>query len=264
MKARLLGLGAAEAVRSDGGGRVVAWFPEACYVDLSGRLLALVAPDVSPGPLYAVLEDAPRRVPPDAPVRVSAGILTIERGVVTLRGAAPWRGELPEPHEVRRGAELVAGIAERSGRGSALHAEPYRDRAQRARGRLRDGRLGEAAELLVGLGPGLTPSGDDAVAGALFAVRALVGQDVEAEVARSAEVGETGLIPRAFLRWAARGQALSPAHALFLAGAAGDLRRAEEAARALEGVGETSGRDFLLGLSWGLRYGQPSAGPADG
>ena len=59
-------------------------------------------------------------------------------------------------------------------------------------------------------------------------------------------------ISGAFLLWAARGQALAPVHDLLAAAVAGDAAAAESAARALGGIGHSSGADFAQGLSWGL------------
>ncbi|MGH2629129.1 MAG: DUF2877 domain-containing protein, partial [Actinomycetota bacterium] len=135
---------------------------------------------------------------------------------------------------------------------SSLHAEPYRERGARAHRLLAEGRVEEAARVLVGVGPGLTPSGDDALAGAVLALRAAIGPDAEPLTRRAADAGETGEISRSFLRWAARGQALASAHDLLLAAAGGDGQGTARAARRLGMVGETSGADFLLGLRWGV------------
>src|SRR4029077_17034931 len=104
-----------------------------------------------------------------------------------------------------------------------------------------EGGLQEAAGRLGGAGPGLTPAGDDALGGILFAYRAL-GVDASSDdlVAIASSVPTTG-ISGAFLLWAARGQALAPVHDLLAAAVAGDVAAATSAARTLGGIGHSSG-----------------------
>jgi hypothetical protein len=261
MRATRVGAGVQAAVQAGGEGVVVAWFPRACYVSLPGGLFATVADGVPIGPLHAVLDSTPVRAHPGAPARVVDGDLEIDGAAIVLVGARSWLGALPSPAEVVSSADNVVAATE-DARGSALLAEPYRNRAHRARERLAAGALDEAARLLVGLGPGLTPSGDDALAGIVFALRARGGPAAESLTMRASEAGETDTISRGFLRWAARGQALEPAHDLLVSAAIGDADRASRAARRTAAVGETSGADFLLGLRWGMEAAPQLARPS--
>ena len=251
MRVRRFGAGAHAALQAGGEGAVVAWFPRACYVSLPAGLIAIVADGVTIGPIHAVLDTTPIRVHRGAPARVVDGGLEVDGHAVVLARAEPWRGALPSPAEFVSNADDVVTATE-DVQGSALLVEPYRTRAERARERLAVGALEDAALDLVGMGPGLTPSGDDALAGIVFALRAAGGPDAESLTSRAAEAGETGTISRGFLRWAARGQALEPAHELLISAASGDSERASRAARRTAAVGETSGADFLLGLRWGM------------
>jgi len=106
----------------------------------------------------------------------------------------------------------------------------------------------EVAARLGGAGPGLTPAGDDALGGILFALKAMGCDDDLVAVARRVR---TTAISGAFLLWAARGQALAPVHDLLAAAVAGDVPAARSAARALGNVGHSSGADFAQGLCWG-------------
>jgi hypothetical protein len=135
---------------------------------------------------------------------------------------------------------------------SALHADPFRDRAARAHAWLETGDLIEAAAHLAGLGPGLTPAGDDALAGLLFVRRILEGEQAESGLLSAAAAARTTEIAAAFLSWAAKGQALSPGHDLVGAAARGDRMACEAACASLARIGETSGADFVLGLTWAL------------
>jgi len=110
-----------------------------------------------------------------------------------------------------------------------------------------------AVEALVGLGPGLTPAGDDVVAGALVTLAAAVDEP-RREVLVDA-VG--GLLPRtttvsaALLREACRGRAVPQVSAVLRAVAgSGDL---DVALARLARVGHTSGPALALGVRAALR-----------
>ncbi|HEX7128412.1 MAG TPA: DUF2877 domain-containing protein [Thermodesulfobacteriota bacterium] len=115
----------------------------------------------------------------------------------------------------------------------------------------------DAAETLLGLGPGLTPSGDDALVGYVAALwtagpsgRALV-RDVAAPLAELAAARTTRL-SREILGCAARGLAAEPLGRL--------ARRGDVASVAgLLACGATSGGDCLVGWAAGLQ-----ASPARG
>jgi hypothetical protein len=248
----LAGAGALAALRGGGEGRVVAWFPKACYVSLPGGLVALVAQGVAPGPIHAVLDGALRRAAHGARARIVEHDLEIGGLSIDLADAARWCGALPPPDEVRASADRIVAAAAEGAARSSLLVDAFRARGERARQALITGAVEDAARLLVGVGPGLTPSGDDALAGALFALRAAAGTDAEPLTRAAAEAGTTGPISRGFLRWAARGQALEPAHDLLASAARADSDGASRAARRMAAVGETSGADTLLGLRWGV------------
>jgi hypothetical protein len=117
-----------------------------------------------------------------------------------------------------------------------------------------------AAGPLLGLGGGLTPSGDDYVGGALFArhVLAAAGEADASAWCRAADAvlatahGRTHPISIALLGDLAAGLGWAPLHDLVgaLAGGAGDA--AIEAARRLTRLGHTSGWDLLAGFGAGL------------
>jgi hypothetical protein len=81
----------------------------------------------------------------------------------------------------------------------------------------------------------------------MFGLRVLLGPDAEVPLARISVLG-TGPISLAFLEWARRGQTLAPVHDLLAAVVGGDCERAARSARALAGVGATSGADFAQGF----------------
>lgn len=249
MRAVTAGAGALEALSIPGAGRVLAGLAKACYLDLPGGLVALVAPGVAPGPLHVVLDSPPPRPPAGSRASVSAEGLDVGDDRLAVGAARPWRGRLPCPAELLAARPLLldalAPLAQR------CLVPPAR--GAYARGSLRVGDLPGAAGLLAGSGPGLTPAGDDALAGILFGLRGLAGEGAQRQLVAVAAAAGTTLLASACLRWAARGQALACVHDLFGAAARGDVEGARRSARLLGSVGHSSGADFAQGLCWGLR-----------
>jgi hypothetical protein len=120
------------------------------------------------------------------------------------------------------------------------------------------GDLVGAAHLLGGRGPGLTPAGDDVLAGILL--MAAVGPDpVDAPIrTAAAEAAPTTDVARAFLRWAARGQSIAPVHELLATIAEGEPVAARRALQRLSSIGASSGADLAAGLGLALAAGQGS------
>jgi len=240
------GAGALEALAVAGEGRVLAWFPAACYVEAPNGLLALAAPGVWEGPLHLLLDRPVPRSAVGSVVEARGGLLRGPGWTVRVAGASAWSGAVPSPVAVRRAAVAIrhalTGIVARS------RVEP--SVVARAAELVVRGDLEELAALLAGRGPGLTPAGDDALAGVLLVTRAAAGEPVEPRLERIAAAARTSRTAGAFLRWAARGQSLRPAHELLAAATRGDARGAARWARLLAAVGESSGADLALGMGW--------------
>jgi hypothetical protein len=107
----------------------------------------------------------------------------------------------------------------------------------------------DGARQLAGLGPGLTPSGDDFIIGVMLAAWAglygAAAKEFCVALAHAAAPRTTSL-SAAFLHAAARGEAMSPWHTLFAALACPDALAA--ALRTVLAVGHTSGADALAGF----------------
>lgn len=122
---------------------------------------------------------------------------------------------------------------------------------------------GDAVEALIGLGPGLTPSGDDLLGGVLVALRQLgvseiadrLAQDVAARAA-----GRTGAISRAHLAAAAGGEGAAPLHALLAALCTPGAPGLQACLAGVEEVGHSSGWDAVAGLA--LAAARVVGGPA--
>lgn len=116
----------------------------------------------------------------------------------------------------------------------------------------------EITSRLAGLGLGLTPSGDDYLMGALYAVWIFHPPIVASTLARaitSAATLRTTSLSAAWLRAAGRGEAGIVWHEFFEALVSEDRIRIEESWDNILAVGETSGADALAGfvgvfLSW--------------
>jgi Protein of unknown function (DUF2877) len=123
-----------------------------------------------------------------------------------------------------------------------------------------------ALPALLGLGPGLTPAGDDLLGGALLALHALGRQRPAQRLAARllpAAGTRTGRISAAHLACAARGWGTEALHAALAALAAGDAPALGAALRAPDAIGHSSGWDALAGAAavWAALAG-PANSPA--
>jgi hypothetical protein len=263
-----LGLGARAALAVDGRGRVVAVYRRAAYLQVPGGLVALTTADVWRGPLHVRSPVAPDRLAPGDVVDVVGGchVRVGRAGVVDLAGASVWRGALPDLAGLDPSAIDVFAAAPPP---ALLADERFAGRLGVALHRLRQGDLAGVARAIGGLGPGLTPAGDDTLAGILLVTRARGGEAAEDGLVAVAQSVATTSVARALLEWAARGQTVEPAHDLLAAIAAGDGPAAAVHLSALVRLGHTSGADLAYGLHLGLDHpnechGRPLGVPAPG
>lgn len=234
-----LGLGAQEVLRAGGRGTVVAVFSKAAYLRLPGGLVALTTYEVPSGPIHA-------RGRFDLGRLAAGDSMTVDGSAagVDLDEAQVWEGELPAPADLEAGAGVALDVL--AGAPPSALAD-YETQVTRAVEHLERGELGGAVQALTGLGPGLTPAGDDALAGILLIERVRRGTaPAEVRAARTNEVAG------AFLAWAARGQSISPVHRFLSAAAGKDAAAATAALRSLLRYGQSSGADLALGLGLGL------------
>ena len=111
---------------------------------------------------------------------------------------------------------------------------------------------------LVGLGPGLTPAGDDFLAGLMLVIAmpaAPFGRNCRQAAAALAAGAATGTVSRAMLVHAARGRTRASVVALLAALATGGAGETAAVARAVLAGGATSGTDLAAGLAVGLTTG---------
>jgi hypothetical protein len=169
------------------------------------------------------------------------------------RHAVGWLGPLPDAARLTAApARALISDALASCRSSLLLDSPWRDRVEPAVttiGRLEPlDALNAAARALGGLGPGLTPAGDDALSGILFAFRAMGGPSVEAALVAVARSVRTSDLGAAVLEAAAGGFHVEPVHDLVMAASVADSNAAATAAADLDRFGSSSGADVAYGL----------------
>ena len=239
VEAASVGEGVLEAVSDGFAGRVGGVFDGGFYVlDPLQAVFAVLGPQCWAGPLHLVAAELPELPNRHDEVTVAGGILEAGRTRIRVDADKRWAPRLPE----RLAADAAAW------HGMADPVDPELDGVWDAvTGDVRRGDLAAAARRLQGRGAGLTPSGDDMLAGMLLvcamdpACRGALGR-----LARSAR---TTALSSAYLRWAAEGQSIQPAHTLLDAAADGDPNAMGRAARSLAAVGATSGRALIAGVA---------------
>lgn len=270
LTARSIGRPAEETLRqAPFAARVLASFEQACnLVTPGGEVIALVTPRVGDGPLNIVAEtgsDGLATVERHASVELSEGALRAGCLEIALKGAPVWE-PCPDWDALRAGLKAIKAalpalraIAQgHAPAGSLLAGEnPAHDVVLSEAENLRAGwagdaaRLEEAAARLAGLGVGLTPAGDDFLAGAmLWAWLAHPTPEPFCRTVAEAAAARTTTLSAAFLRAAARGECDASWHRFLAALRAGSATQIAPAVRQVMAHGATSGADMLAGFLW--------------
>jgi hypothetical protein len=227
----------------------------AAWLRLPDGVVGLAPPGAPLGPRWIQrAEPWPALAEGDAVVVDAEGLRTAD-GILFLdhRRAVGWLGPLPDPSRLAgAAARALISDALSSCRPSVLLDPPWQATVEPALGTI--GRvapleaLKASAGALGGLGPGLTPAGDDMLSGILFAIRALGGLTVEPALMAVARSIRTSDLAAAILEAAATGYHIEPVHDLVMAAAAGDPSAAGKAAADLDRFGSSSGADVAHGL----------------
>jgi hypothetical protein len=279
--------------RTGGDARVLAALAASTYLDAAGEVVWLGPAATSHARAVSILfRGSPRTAGPQP-----RDVLRLARSLTgsprtagpqprdVLRLALPlpravkvWRPE-PGPATAEAAATLrlnasrlaVGTLGTPRGFGAWLAGAPLAFPLERAHGRADalahacadddPPRAAQAAVALLGLGPGLTPSGDDFAGGAFFA-RALLARagacdttrwGAAAGVVRAAAARLTHPIGAALLGDLLDGEGWAPLHELAGALARDDAPGALDAARRLTRLGHSSGWDLLAGFLAGAR-----------
>ena len=234
-----VGEGVLDAVSGGFTGRVGGVFDGGFYVSGPAQtVFAVLGPAFWAGPLHLVVEALPALPASEDRVNVSGGMLAAGRIRVRADPRRRWAPRLPE--RLSASSQAWQGLVDTGDPG----LEPLWDGVS---GDLRRGDLAAVARRLEGRGAGLTPSGDDVLAGILLV--SAMDPSCRGALARLARSARTTALSRAYLRWAAAGQSIQPAHALLDAAASGDHGGMDTAARSLAAVGATSGRALVAGVA---------------
>jgi hypothetical protein len=245
------GPGARRALASGGTGTVEYALPPGGYVRFGDEWLLLAVPRAPRGPLTMTvtgLERAP--LAPGDEVRVDGDELVVGGERFGVAGAES-AGRRPEDGRVAAGedarGERAVAVGEDTRVGTALSAAlgaaPSPPAAFAAGlAALRRGDHAAAIFGLAGRGPGLTPAGDDVLAG-YAAWRHAAGAPVALASPRCSPLG------LAYLRCAQRGELAEPAARLLAAIRAGDVTLARRRTAGLARWGATSGAAILWGFA---------------
>jgi hypothetical protein len=250
-------------------GCVLASFRHACdLVTDDGAVVALVWGGIGNGPLNLVLECGPDPVPEaGAPFFAASapsaqtvlrigGRSTMEVTVstaVTWDAAPDWRWLRTRKSQIAAGAGVITALLAAARWTPARCGLPATLCDQAAAGRL------DAMRALVGRGPGLTPAGDDWLAGWLLAQH--VNKDLRGLRNLEGLADRTTTLSRALLECAAAGEADESWHALLalLAMAPPTGLPIWQSTEAILTHGATSGAAMLIGFCAGVAHPIPEA-----
>ncbi len=285
------GVIAATALARPASGRIIAVADSTLYAELGSSIFCIGGREIGHGPLNAIAVPSVLAGWPE--LGIDAGqSLTVEPALLRfgnglsldLVGLCRWTPpawpDRPEPVSLRKSIERLRGLTkdrlppmgiapivlERSV-GSGIQGA-FARRATLAVAMLEDwleGALsgddgvaqieGEAIGALVGLGPGLTPSGDDFLVGVALAMHALGRARLAAILARAVRATRpdaTSAISRAHLDAALDGHAGETAHAVISALMAGDEEAYPALLERVDAIGHCSGWDTLAGITVAL------------
>lgn len=260
-----MGFDAASLTRLPGRGRVFAVFSQALYVELADGILAVTSAAVPRGPLHLRVRHLPRALVGDS-VTTDGETLSLRHDRIDLDAvvwaAAPSRQDvLPRAREnARRWRDIFAlDFAFDAALDSALDFALDADHAgvlfeTGCVDALATGDLCGFAKLVSGRGAGLTPAGDDVLAGVLLVAHVDFG-GISSGVASTIEgIAEdsTNTIARAFLRSALKGRSVEPAHDFLRALATADMASMSKAATSLRKIGASSGVALAYGICLAL------------
>ena len=223
--ARVAGRAARAAL---GGGRttVFAAFERSFYVETASGIACIGSPDLGRGPLNVIVDGF-------------KGLSMGDAVLLDMHSTTTWRPPSPMAFQEIPDCEIPESVG-RQGRA-------FLDWI---------GGAGRPDDALIGLGPGLTPVGDDFVGGAMIALRTFGEHALADRIAGWAlplARERTNRISRAHLECAAQGEGHEALHELLRALHKGK-QAIDRALAALSRVGHSSGRDAAAGalLTLGL------------
>jgi Protein of unknown function (DUF2877) len=241
MRARALfaGPGALRGLRGGRQGVVALVLERGAYVRLGSQWLFTAQPEVPFGPLsLAVVELQWDELRPGQAVNAEPGVLLLGDQAVSLERLRERRPPVATG-AVHGGSATVAAAAA----AVEVAGRPPRSLAPGLLA-LRRGQIRDGVRRLAGRGEGLTPAGDDVLAG-YAAWRHSIGAPAPVTALAADRSSALG---GAYLRCAERGELPDAGAAMLAALHAGDPRAAASAALALRGWGTSSGSALVWGI----------------
>ena len=242
--------------------RELAWFDRVINLLVGETVIALVLPEVGDGPFHAIV--------PRLPLRSLSATWQLDAGGLHY---GPWRLAItpitavwnPSPNwaalcisdnamgSLRRVVSDTVVVRAEAGPGARYDAviESGIARLLRAIVEGETAPLEAETQALAGLGPGLTPYGDDVLAGIILGLWAAhhpgcwkIGRRIA-----QAAAPNTNQLSRAFLDAASQGLANATWHRLLAALSRADRHEIERAAHRVVATGATSGAAMLRGFT---------------
>jgi hypothetical protein len=237
-------------------------------VNEAGRLLTLAQAEVGPGPFALTLSPSPAvscwaRLTADCPVVVDGDRLWLGSIQIDTVSACLWS---PQPdwaslrssrcwthlyrslwQHIAADSTMEQGMVARMAQPLSHHLHQLIQAIQAADVPL----VASAAGQLAGLGPGLTPAGDDMLMGVLYGLWATYPAEraqALAQVIAAAAAAKTTTLSTAWLQAAAVGEAAAAWHDLVRALAEGRETAVIQATQRILQTGHTSGYDALTGF----------------
>ncbi len=277
LDAASVGLLAGRALARSSEASVIARFERSACLDIGGSLVTIADRDLYDGPLTIRLNRPFAALDIEKGQRWTASPARLRRqdGLnIDLTSAPIWRPDLPKspphPGRLRRGLDHLLDLLREQGlpkdgllglvitdrqvqnaieRAAVVPIDALRKDLSR---RLANGAIDPPPVAgLIGLGPGLTPSGDDLLCGVLITCRHLGEIEVAASLAATVNAAATTAttpISRAHLAAAAEGYAAAPLHDLLAALVDDDRRAIGGTLDVVAGIGHSSGLDAVAGM----------------
>lgn len=221
-------------------GRVVGSFRYGHYLEFGRTVFAIGEGRIHAGPLHLLYAGPVPMLQTNSPITMSSERLWSRQVEIDLRRAARWNPLPLGTEDLESSLKVLERICPPT-------PPPDLDVDWQAVERASlDEDLTSLRFLLEGRGPGLTPVGDDVLAGVLL-LRALAQPD-DRRLHTVAQTAATSHLSRGFLHWAGRGHSIEPVHRLIRQASVGHEDAAEQSASIIAKIGASSGQALLAGI----------------